>query len=81
VSAVAPGLIDTEMGQPLIEAGGGARIPVGRVGTGEEVAQAVMLLVSDAYMTGQTNRGERRLAVFLTRRPTQTRAVAPVTVI
>lgn len=54
VNAVAPGLVDTEMGKPLIEAGVAARIPVGRVGTGEDIAQAVMLLVSDAYITGQT---------------------------
>lgn len=34
VNAVAPGLIDTEMGRPLIEAGVPARIPVRRPGTG-----------------------------------------------
>ena len=54
VNAVAPGLIDTEMGKPLIEAGVIARIPVGRSGTGEEIAQAVMLLVGDGFITGQT---------------------------
>jgi len=54
VNAVAPGLIDTEMGQPLIAAGAAARIPVGRVGTAEEIAQAVLLLVGDGYITGQT---------------------------
>jgi 3-oxoacyl-[acyl-carrier protein] reductase len=54
VNAVAPGLIDTEMGKPLIEEGVVARIPVGRSGTGEEIAQAVMLLVRDGYITGQT---------------------------
>jgi 3-oxoacyl-[acyl-carrier protein] reductase len=54
VNAVAPGLIDTEMGKPLIEAGIPARIPVGRAGTAEEIAQAVLLLVSNGYMTGQT---------------------------
>jgi 3-oxoacyl-[acyl-carrier protein] reductase len=54
VNAVAPGLIDTEMGKPLIEAGVIARIPVGRSGTGEEIAQAVMLLVRDGFITGQT---------------------------
>lgn len=54
VNAIAPGLIDTEMGKPLIEAGVPARIPVGRAGTGEEVAQAVLLLVGNGYMTGQT---------------------------
>jgi len=54
VNAVAPGLIDTEMGQPLIAAGAAARIPVGRVGTADEIAQAVLLLAGDAYITGQT---------------------------
>jgi 3-oxoacyl-[acyl-carrier protein] reductase len=54
VNAVAPGLVDTEMGQPLIEAGVAARIPVGRSGTADEIARAVMLLVDNAYITGQT---------------------------
>lgn len=54
VNAVAPGLIDTEMARPLIEAGVGARIPVGRVGTAEEIAQAILFLVDDAFITGQT---------------------------
>ncbi|MGK9231644.1 3-oxoacyl-ACP reductase FabG [Inquilinus limosus] len=54
VNAVAPGLIDTEMGRPLIEAGAAARIPVGRTGTGDEIAQAVLLLAGNGYMTGQT---------------------------
>lgn len=54
VNAVAPGLVDTEMGQPLIEAGVAARIPVGRSGTADEIAQAIMLLVDNAYITGQT---------------------------
>lgn len=54
VNTVAPGLIDTEMGKPLIEAGVATRIPVGRVGTGAEIAQAVLLLVQDSFITGQT---------------------------
>jgi 3-oxoacyl-[acyl-carrier protein] reductase len=54
VNTVAPGLIDTEMGKPLIEAGVAARIPVGRVGTGDDIAQVVLLLVQDSYITGQT---------------------------
>lgn len=54
VNAIAPGLIDTEMGKPLLDAGVAARIPVGRAGTGDEIAQAVLLLVRNAYMTGQT---------------------------
>ena len=54
VNAVAPGLVDTDMGKPLIEAGVAGRVPVGRAGTGDEIAQVVVLLVRDAYITGQT---------------------------
>src|SRR5262249_5581001 len=54
VNAVAPGLVDTDMGKPLIEAGITARIPVRRAGLGDEIAQAVLLLVNNGYMTGQT---------------------------
>lgn len=54
VNAVAPSLVDTEMGKPLIEAGVPARIPVRRSGTGDEIAQAVILCVGNGYMTGQT---------------------------
>ncbi|MGX1109302.1 MULTISPECIES: SDR family NAD(P)-dependent oxidoreductase [Bradyrhizobium] len=52
VNAVAPSLIETEMmkGQSELV----SRIPMGRFGTAEEVAQAVMLLVNNPYMTGQT---------------------------
>lgn len=42
------------MGKPLIEAGVVARIPVGRAGSGREIAQAVLLLVNNGYITGQT---------------------------
>lgn len=54
VNAVAPGLVDTEMGRPLIEAGVIGRIPVGRAGLGHEIAQTVLLLASNAFITGQT---------------------------
>ena len=54
VNAVAPGLVDTDMGQPLIEAGVPNRIPIGRAGTGDEIAQVVLLLVRNGYITGQT---------------------------
>jgi 3-oxoacyl-[acyl-carrier protein] reductase len=52
VNAVAPSLIETDMmkGQPNLV----GRIPLGRFGTADEVAQAVMMLVGNAYMTGQT---------------------------
>jgi 3-oxoacyl-[acyl-carrier protein] reductase len=54
VNAVAPGLVDTDMGKPLLEAGVAGRIPVGRAGTGEEIAEVILLLVRSSYMTGQT---------------------------
>lgn len=58
VNAVSPGLIDTEMTQALPEKARKAiisQIPVGRIGTAEEVADAVGFLVSDlaGYITGQ----------------------------
>jgi 3-oxoacyl-[acyl-carrier protein] reductase len=53
VNAVAPSLIETDMmtGLPSDNA---RRIPVGRVGTPAEVAQAVTMVVTNPYMTGQT---------------------------
>jgi 3-oxoacyl-[acyl-carrier protein] reductase len=52
VNAVAPSLIETDMmkGQDNLV----SRIPVGRFGKAEEVAQAVMMLLDNPYMTGQT---------------------------
>lgn len=55
VNTVAPGLVDTEMSKPLIEAGSAvARIPVGRAGRVEEIAEAVLFVASNSYMTDQT---------------------------
>jgi len=54
VNAVAPGLIDTEMAAPLKAAGHAARIPVGRFGAAEEVAEVVTMLAGNAFITGQT---------------------------
>ena len=59
VNAVAPGFIDTEMTAALAEKARGKflqMIPLGRFGTAEEVAHAVLFLVSDRaqYITGQT---------------------------
>jgi 3-oxoacyl-[acyl-carrier protein] reductase len=52
VNAVAPSLIETDMmkGQDSLV----GRIPLGRMGKPEEVATAVMMLIGNTYMTGQT---------------------------
>jgi len=52
VNAVAPSLIETDMmrGQPDLA----RRIPLGRLGHPEEVAQAALLVLGNDYMTGQT---------------------------
>ena len=52
VNAVAPSLIETDMMKGPDNRV--SRIPLGRFGTADEVAQAVMLLVQNPYMTGQT---------------------------
>ena len=52
VNAVAPTLIDTEMLPSAAEAA--ARVPMGRLGTSEEVAQVVLMVIGNSYMTGQT---------------------------
>jgi 3-oxoacyl-[acyl-carrier protein] reductase len=38
----------------LTRAYAAARIPVGRAGAPDEIAQTVLLLVGNGYMTGQT---------------------------
>ncbi len=62
VNVVAPGLVDTDMGQRLVRAALGteiraldARFPFGRVCTPDDVAAVVRFLVSEAagYLTGQ----------------------------
>jgi 3-oxoacyl-[acyl-carrier protein] reductase len=54
VNAVAPGPTDTDMGAPLKAGGIAARVPVGRLGEADEIAKAVLMLVDNAFMTGQT---------------------------
>lgn len=59
VNTVAPGFIDTDMTRALDESQRSAlaaQIPAGRLGSAEDVAAAVLYLVSDAaaYVTGQT---------------------------
>ena len=52
VNAVAPSLIETDMmrGRPDLA----SRIPLGRLGHPEEVAQAALMVLGNDYMTGQT---------------------------
>jgi len=52
VNAVAPSLIDTDMMSGRSDLA--ARIPLGRLGRPEEVAQAVLMVLGNDYMTGQT---------------------------
>ncbi len=59
VNAVAPGMIETAMTDKMPEqsvASIKARIPVGRIGTSEEVAAAILFLASEeaSYVTGST---------------------------
>jgi 3-oxoacyl-[acyl-carrier protein] reductase len=53
VNLLAPALIDTEM-RVGDRAARERMIPMGRLGTVEECAEAVLLLVRNGYMTGQT---------------------------
>jgi 3-oxoacyl-[acyl-carrier protein] reductase len=58
VNVVAPGLIDTDMTRDIssdAQANWAAAIPLGRLGTPQDVAAAVCFLASDAagYITGQ----------------------------
>ena len=53
VNAVAPSLIDTgKLGNKREELA--RRVPLGRLGTPDEVAQAVLMVAGNAYLTGQT---------------------------
>jgi 3-oxoacyl-[acyl-carrier protein] reductase len=59
VNAVAPGFIDTDMTRALSEdqrSALQAQIPLGRLGSADDIAQAVLFLVSPAgsYITGET---------------------------
>ena len=54
VNAVAPGPIDTELAAPLKQTDTASRIPVGRFGTAGEVALAVLMVIGNPFITGQT---------------------------
>ena len=53
VNAVAPGATETEMGA-LLDPSVLARIPVGRFARPAEIAQAVLSIAGNAFLTGQT---------------------------
>ena len=58
MNAVAPGFVDTDMTRELSEEQRKqllAQIPLSRLGTGDDVANAVLFLASDlaSYITGQ----------------------------
>lgn len=53
VNAIAPSLVETDM-MPAARVDVSARIPLGRLGRPEEVAQATLMVLGNAYMTGQT---------------------------
>ena len=53
VNAVAPSMIETEMVRDQIT-NAAARVPLGQLGTPEEVAQAVLMVIGNAYMTGRS---------------------------
>lgn len=52
VNSVAPSLIETDMMKGRSDLA--ARIPLGRLGQPDEVAQAVLMVLGNDYMTGQT---------------------------
>ena len=64
-NAVAPGFIATDMTKALPQdtAQIAAAIPLGRLGTAEEVAQAVAFLVSSEYITGEILRIDGGIAM------------------
>lgn len=57
VNAVAPGIIDTDMNKNLTEADIAdfcEGVPMGRMGTANEVAECIYFLAEATYVTGQT---------------------------
>ena len=59
VNVVAPGFIDTDMTRELPEENRNAmlaQVPLGRLGAGDDIANAVLFLASagGAYITGET---------------------------
>ena len=53
VNCVSPGIIDTRMNAQFDKQGLESEVPMGRLGTPEEVARAVLFLAESTYITGQ----------------------------
>lgn len=53
VNCVAPGIIDTRMNAPFDAQDLAQEVPCGRLGTPQEVAQAIYALTQNPYITGQ----------------------------
>lgn len=62
-NAVAPGFIATDMTRELADSPLAASIPLGRMGSPEEVAEAVAFLVRSPYITGETIRVDGGIAM------------------
>lgn len=61
VNVIAPGYVDTPLFDALLGeqrdavlAAAGAKLPVGRVGRAEEIADAVLFLMKNEYVNGTT---------------------------
>ncbi|MCA8959504.1 MAG: 3-oxoacyl-[acyl-carrier-protein] reductase [Planctomycetes bacterium] len=68
VNAIAPGMIDTDMTRDLPEETQEqikSQIPLGRLGTGDDIAAAALYLASDgaAYVTGEVLRVDGGMAI------------------
>lgn len=62
-NAVAPGFIDTDMTKELHDSPLAVSIPLGRMGTPEEVAEAVAYLATASYVTGEVLRVDGGIAM------------------
>lgn len=54
VNCVAPGIIDTRMNSQFDKDELSAEVPLGRLGTADEIANAVLFFAENSYITGQT---------------------------
>ncbi len=53
VNCIAPGIINTRMNKPFSKEELIAQVPLGRLGTPEDIARAVIFLAENTYITGQ----------------------------